>query len=402
MFPKGSAQEMIETVETSAQEIVQTVERQLSPTDASLALQPIDVMNDGRRGLQIKVAARIDQILRSLNFFLDSYYTKLKDGVVHIVGTVDKGIVHIKVQIVQTRITVKMRILSTLDSACLAIDKHTSPFRSRAVSLYSGTAAKIDQIHVWVNDGVVHMKGIVDQRLLLIQTRMSELAVYKRLVNGFKAAKQITSGIVAKVLNIVSSAYGNARKAVHHIQCNIKDGVIHITAWINDRVVVIRVKLVDVAGKVQTYMTSGYEITKAKALQAKTSVQSLAVNPDARAFAAGAVTLGAGGGATGFVAGGLVGAACAVPAAFFTFGLSIPVGAALGAGSGLCVGGSLGVAAGGAAGYKVHKEKEAIGNTINVAVAKAQVCRKKSVDSAGDIKRQIVESLGGTPCIYTV
>ena len=67
-----------------------------------------------------------------------------------------------------------------------------------------------------------------------------------------------------------------------------------------------------------------------------------------------------------------MGAVFAIPAAFFTFGLSVPVGIAVGASAGGVVGGSAGVVAGGVAGYKAHREKETIGRTISGAFAKAK------------------------------
>merc|ERR1712232_1010271 len=52
----------------------------------------------------------------------------------------------------------------------------------------------------------------------------------------------------------------------------------------------------------------------------------------------GAVVVGASGGAAGLVTGGALGAACGVPAALFTFGLSIPVCAVIGCCLGFCAG----------------------------------------------------------------
>lgn len=74
--------------------------------------------------------------------------------------------------------------------------------------------------------------------------------------------------------------------------------------------------------------------------------------------AGGAVTVGTGGAAVGCATGGAIGAAVGLVPALFTFGLSIPVGAAIGGGAGLCVGatagGTVGAVGGGAAGYKIH------------------------------------------------
>mmetsp|Transcript_17615 Transcript_17615/g.53422 ORF Transcript_17615/g.53422 Transcript_17615/m.53422 type:complete len:231 (-) Transcript_17615:111-803(-) len=69
----------------------------------------------------------------------------------------------------------------------------------------------------------------------------------------------------------------------------------------------------------------------------------------------GAMVLGTGGAVTGLLTGGAAGAACGLAPALFTFGLSIPLGAAVGSGAGLCVGtvigGTVGLVGGGAAGY---------------------------------------------------
>lgn len=73
----------------------------------------------------------------------------------------------------------------------------------------------------------------------------------------------------------------------------------------------------------------------------------------------GAVALGAGGGATGLVGGGAIGAALGLVPAAFTFGLSIPVGAAIGSSIGAVAGstvaGAAGFLGGGVLGY--HNSK---------------------------------------------
>lgn len=75
--------------------------------------------------------------------------------------------------------------------------------------------------------------------------------------------------------------------------------------------------------------------------------------------AAGATALGTAGATGGLVAGGVSGAALGVPLALFTFGLSIPAGAVVGGGIGLCTGaaagGATGLVGGGAAGYAGYR-----------------------------------------------
>merc|ERR1712151_1383607 len=66
---------------------------------------------------------------------------------------------------------------------------------------------------------------------------------------------------------------------------------------------------------------------------------------------------------------GVVGAVVGLPAAIFTFGLSIPVcavvGSAVGGGTGATVGGTTGAVGGGAAGYYGYKHKDNIRDTIS-------------------------------------
>lgn len=75
----------------------------------------------------------------------------------------------------------------------------------------------------------------------------------------------------------------------------------------------------------------------------------------------GAVALGACGGAAGLTGGAVAGALVGLIPACFTFGLSIPFGAAIGGGAGLVagttVGGGTGLLAGGAAGYAFDSVK---------------------------------------------
>merc|ERR1712241_1491881 len=104
-----------------------------------------------------------------------------------------------------------------------------------------------------------------------------------------------------------------------------------------------------------------------------------AANPQAQVATASAIagagTLGAVGGGTGLVAGGVVGAAVGVPAAFFTFGLSIPVcatlGAVVGGGTGATVGGTTGLVTGGTVGYQVYAHRKELKDGAVAVINKA-------------------------------
>merc|ERR1712232_297164 len=96
-------------------------------------------------------------------------------------------------------------------------------------------------------------------------------------------------------------------------------------------------------------------------------------------------------GATGAVGGGVVGAAVGVPAALFTFGLSIPVcatiGAAIGGGTGATVGGTTGFVSGGAMGHYGYKNREGIKDVTTSVVNKVDECKtyaKTKVSNSAD------------------
>merc|ERR1712232_1485459 len=92
--------------------------------------------------------------------------------------------------------------------------------------------------------------------------------------------------------------------------------------------------------------------------------------------AGGAVVGGTTGGAVGTVAGAGTGALIGLPAALFTFGLSIPVCATIGGGVGCAAGATTGAAAGGvvggSAGYNGHKYRKEIAGGASKAWGRLQ------------------------------
>merc|ERR1740121_2963545 len=94
------------------------------------------------------------------------------------------------------------------------------------------------------------------------------------------------------------------------------------------------------ASTAQAQATDAFEYARQKVNETSEAVQEAASDQRVQATAVGgAVALGAGGGAAGLVSGGAIGAAIGIVPAFFTFGLSIPVGAAIGSGVGAAAGG---------------------------------------------------------------
>merc|ERR1719488_316747 len=137
-------------------------------------------------------------------------------------------------------------------------------------------------------------------------------------------------------------------------------------------------------------------LAKTATIRTKELANNQRVQVTTASAAGGAVVGGAGGGLVGAGAGALVG----LPAALFTFGLSIPVCATVGGAVGATAGATTGAAAGGAAGYTGHKYKKEISDSARSLFGKARTrtnqITAKAVDSVSHAKRVLVGGTGGT------
>jgi len=341
---------------------------------------------------------RIDPALQKLK----PYYVKVQNGAADIVGTINGKIVVIRTKIGDRYASIQGWTLQSASAARAVVDGYTSYVLNKATCLRQGAAARVDHILVNFRAGAVHVKGVVGEHMLRLQAKLSDTAVFKQMLRGWQGILELKS----KILQIVSNIYGKALDSLKVVQCSIKDNFVYFTCQVNERFVVVRVKIGDVADHLQSNSLELYAATKKRILNATVvarkraanagvNVRCLAANRDAQASAAGAVALGASGGVTGLFAGAAVGAVCALPAAFFTFGLSIPVGAAVGAGGGLCVGSSAGAVAGGVAGYKAHREKDSIEKVVSGAFEKAKARREKAIDSASNLRSHLADRIRG-------
>jgi len=146
--------------------------------------------------------------------------------------------------------------------------------------------------------------------------------------------------------------------------------------------------------KVQPRLSAATKKTVAAIVAAKQKTGEVAskrvVQVTTASAAGGALVGGTGGAATGLLAGGALGAAVGVVPAIFTFGLSIPLGAALGGGCGLAagtaVGGTTGAAIGGASGYGIFTKREVIGTKVDET---ATFVRKTASRGAGYVRTKL-------------
>lgn len=154
-------------------------------------------------------------------------------------------------------------------------------------------------------------------------------------------------------------------------------------------------------GAAKEKATCAAEATKEKTLE---FASDKGVQVAAASAAGGAAVLGTGGAATGLVAGGAIGAAVGLVPAVFTFGLSIPLFAAVGGGCGLASGAAVGSAAGavggGATGYGVYTKRGAIGASLEQGLTKADGCaryvKQTASNSANFVRTRLPGGTGST------
>eukprot|EP00443_Scrippsiella_acuminata_P030470 CAMPEP_0115184636 /NCGR_PEP_ID=MMETSP0270-20121206/9063_1 /TAXON_ID=71861 /ORGANISM="Scrippsiella trochoidea, Strain CCMP3099" /LENGTH=379 /DNA_ID=CAMNT_0002597725 /DNA_START=61 /DNA_END=1200 /DNA_ORIENTATION=- len=143
------------------------------------------------------------------------------------------------------------------------------------------------------------------------------------------------------------------------------------------------------------------QVTKVKTIEIASDKQVQVTAASAAGEAAVGEIKGA---AVGFATGGAVGAAVGVVPAFFTFGLSIPLFAAIGSGCGLAtgavVGGATGLVGGGATGFGVYTKRDAIGSSVTKTLSQvdsaAKVVKRRASDSADYVRNRLVGGTGGT------
>jgi len=132
--------------------------------------------------------------------------------------------------------------------------------------------------------------------------------------------------------------------------------------------------------RVRGAVHSSVDYTRGKALAVGEAISEAAADPCVQVSAAGAgigaITLGTAGAASGAMLGGTAGMLVGLVPALFTFGLSVPIGVAVGGGAGLCMGGAagttVGFAGGGAMGCLGYKFRFVPGTALQFTREKAR------------------------------
>jgi len=318
----------------------------------------------------------LDRVLETYTFAKDKtlsmgqpYYVKSRDGALYVRATVAGTVVSIKLGMYEKTDRLKLAALTAFSSASKVVADYMNPVVVRVVSMYEAISA--------------HLLKVFGPYLAQAQESVS-----------YGRAKIQNVAVAIKVKT--GAAYGRA--AVWPASCyvTIRDGFVYVQGKVGDKVVLIKVQLSELLERVKDIVLSARDETRARILALTTSARSAAgqknVQVTAASAAGGAVAMGAG----GLLAGGAVGAACGLPLALFTFGLSIPIGAAIGGGAGLCAGSAAGGAVGGAAGRKVYSERESIADGYTIAMNKAGNCKSLMAEHTAALRVRLVGGTGGT------
>jgi hypothetical protein len=345
------------------------------------------------------------------------YYLKVHNGVAHIVAKVGDTVVVVQAKISDISTSIQVRVAASVTAGRTALDRFTSPIVDRALSFRSSATNRMQYFTVSIKNGVLCVRGVVDERTVRVRTKVSELAgaVYAKTAKGVSSTREAIADLTAKLVSLLSAGNERVCSTMRLLYTKTQDGYLYVACQVNARTVVLRVKVCDLVEylksvSLQFYSRSssaivdGCTLAKTKTMELGSNIRIIAgkqqVQVTAGSAMGGAVALGASGGAAGLVAGGGVGAGCGVVFAPFTLGLSIPVGATIGAASGLVLGtaagGTAGAVAGGAAGYGAHKHKDGITNGMNGAVSKAKAYKSLAAASTSKLCAKVVGSTGGS------
>lgn len=373
------------------------------------------------------------------------FYAKVVDGVLYVQGTVDDTTVSVRAKASQTWSTAAMRTSSVYATVYDTLEVRTASTRAWSSSKGNMMLSAAQPYWTRAQDGCMYVQVAVGHTLVRIKVTAGDssnrisAAVLSAYARAHGTVNSYTRPILAKIISVYEQATAQLLQVVgpylekargmgkytsalvndvavgikvravslrdrtqdYQSTCYIKfqDGFVYVQGVVGDKVVYVKVRLVDLMSSLQAQAGS----LRAQAIElpsaARTRLSAVKANihlavtdrqnqVTAVSAVGGAATMGATGGATGLTAGAVIGAAVGVVPALFTFGLSIPIGAALGGATGLCAGtvagGTVGFVSGGVAGRTVHKNKDEITNGVTGAVTKVNGCKDYMTEKTMD------------------
>lgn len=293
-----------------------------------------------------------------------------------------------------------------MGSAKNAVLRVTEPVLTRAIRIYSSLKSTVSR----------YTTPIVDEMLALYQkigSRMAKLCgPGLEKIQGYTSTMRAVFEDIAVAIKVrAASARELTRKYSSACYIKIEGNVVSMYGIVGEKVLCIKVGVSALLSKmsaniakfgndasmhlsaanenIQTKMLGVSESVKQTAGRISSSVKVTVNDREVQATAAGAVggatAVGATGGATGLT----IGAACGLPAAPFTLGLSIPIGAMIGGTTGFVAGAAVGFIGGGAAGRVAYRHRDEIRSGVATVTDKANGYTS-SMKNKVDMKAKLV------------
>jgi len=308
---------------------------------ASVAHQAVDARV---RPPCVWASSRVLSAKDALLCTLQPHWIRAHNGFLYVQTTIGNTLVRVKV----SADSIIAPVLLALARVQGAVSGYTAPLLAKAVALYD----------------------VVKTQFLYALEKGNAMAAY---------TKAVVNGTVVAVKARAATLRDHAQAHLSLVYMKLKNGFIYMHALVGDKVVSVRISLTDLVYSLTAKASEFSAETRARVFTAKARIQDIAMNAaqltkrtvtdrsvqvTAVGAVGGAASMGVSGGAAGLATGSVIGAACGLPAAFFTFGLSIPIAAAVGGATGLCAGavtgGAVGLVGGGATARTVHKHSDGI------------------------------------------
>merc|ERR1740130_1004682 len=291
---------------------------------------------------------------------LQPYWTRAHDGSLYVQAVIGDTLVRVTVS-ANNRIVAP--ILLALTRAHGAVNGYTAQLLARAVALYDLAKAKsLYALTSFVEKGksmAAYTSTVVNGTALAVKVRLATIR---------DSAQARLSPVYMKFKNGIVYIHGVVGNKVVSIKISLTDLVYSLTARASELSAETSARVFTAKARIQDTAFSAAQLAKCKVGTLSAQIHVAATDRSVQMTAVGAVggaaSVGLSGGAAGLATGSVVGALCGVPAAFFTFGLSIPLGAAMGGATGLCAGavtgGAVGLVGGGATARTVHNHSDEI------------------------------------------
>merc|ERR1740130_1502774 len=325
---------------------------------------------------------------------LQPYWTRAHDGSLYVQAVISDTLILVKVS-ANNRIVAP--ILLALARGHGAVNDYTAQLLARVVALYD--LVKANSLHVLTP---LLEKGKSMAAYTSTVLNGTALAVKVRLATIRDSAQARLSPVYTKFKNGIFYIRGVVGDKVVSIKISLTDLVYSLTAKASELGAGTRARVFTAKARIQDSAFSAAQPAKCKVGPLSSQIQVAVSDRSVQVTAMGAV---------GLATGSVIGSLCGVPAAFFTFGLSIPMGAAMGGATALCAGavtgGAVGLVGGGASARTVHKHSDEIkggaASALNKASGykdmvsqKAKGCTNSVAATTMMMKTRIVGGTGGT------